>query len=75
MAKEVIIIGGGFGGLITGAILANNGYKIHLYEKKTIVGGRANSIEYKPGYIVDYGIHAIRFSKKGVERDRIITGH
>jgi len=63
---DVLIVGGGFGGLISGAILANKGLKVKIFEKKNILGGRANSFEYKPGYIVDYGIHAIRFSKKGV---------
>jgi len=66
MCADVIIVGGGFGGLLSGAILAKNGLNIELFERKPILGGRANSIEYKPGYIVDYGIHAIRFSKKGV---------
>jgi len=66
LTDEIIIVGGGFGGLLSGAILSAHGYKVKIYEKKPILGGRANSIEYKPGYIVDYGIHAIRFSKKGV---------
>jgi len=66
LTDEVLIVGGGFGGLLAGAILAQNGLKVKIFEKKTILGGRANSIPYKPGYIVDYGIHAIRFSKKGV---------
>lgn len=63
---EILIVGGGFGGLLVGAILSKNGFPVTIFEKKPILGGRANSIEYKPGYIVDYGIHAIRFSKKGV---------
>ncbi|MBD3227793.1 MAG: NAD(P)-binding protein [Candidatus Lokiarchaeota archaeon] len=66
MNEDVLIVGGGFGGLIVGAILAKNGVNVKLFEKKVILGGRANSFEYKKGYVVDYGIHAIRFSKKGV---------
>ncbi len=64
MTFDTIIVGGGIAGLLTGAILAKNGQKILLLEKTSMLGGRSNSIEYKKGYIVDFGIHLIRYSTK-----------
>ena len=37
--KTVLIIGGGLGGLVTGAILSKEGYKVTVLEKNTIIGG------------------------------------
>lgn len=36
---SAIIIGGGYGGLVTGALLARHGYKVTVLEKNVIVGG------------------------------------
>ena len=38
--KKIIIIGAGPGGLAAGMLLASKGYKVKIYEKETIVGGR-----------------------------------
>ncbi|MHA1300609.1 MAG: phytoene desaturase family protein [Candidatus Helarchaeota archaeon] len=64
MAFDTIIVGGGISGLLVGAILSKKGQKVLVLEKSPIVGGRANSIEYKKGYIVDWGIHLLRYSNK-----------
>jgi phytoene desaturase len=40
MAKKVIIIGAGPGGLSAGMLLAHKGYDVQLFEKKDVVGGR-----------------------------------
>lgn len=60
---DVAIIGAGTSGLFTGALLAKNGYDVVIYEKGEI-GGRARSIKRK-GFVLDYGVHAIRNGKKG----------
>lgn len=52
--KEIIIVGGGIGGLCTAARLLKEGYQVTLLEKEDRVGGRANRIE-KDGYIFDMG--------------------
>lgn len=39
MNESVIIIGGGIGGLFTGAFLALNGLKVTVLEKNSIIGG------------------------------------
>ena len=37
--KTCLIIGGGIGGLVSGALLAKEGYKVTVLEKNTIIGG------------------------------------
>lgn len=54
MTKTAIIIGSGFGGLGTAAILAKAGYKVTVLEKNEMVGGRASVFEAK-GFRFDMG--------------------
>jgi 1-hydroxy-2-isopentenylcarotenoid 3,4-desaturase len=54
MNKEVIIIGAGFGGLSSAALLAKAGYKVTVLEKNDSVGGRA-SIYKEKGFTFDMG--------------------
>ncbi|MDY7031743.1 MAG: phytoene desaturase family protein [Thermodesulfobacteriota bacterium] len=42
--KKVIIVGAGPGGLAAGMLLSSKGYKVRIYEKEAIVGGRNGSI-------------------------------
>lgn len=37
--KTALIIGGGLGGLVTGALLSKEGYKVTVLEKNAIIGG------------------------------------
>ena len=74
MGFDVIIVGAGMGGLITGAILAKNGLRTLVLEKRSRIGGRAMSFEYQPGYVVDWGIHSIRYGKKGIIPTILISG-
>ena len=37
--KETVIIGGGLGGLVTGALLSKEGYRVTVLEKNGIIGG------------------------------------
>lgn len=43
--KEVIVIGGGIGGLTTGIRLLKNGYKVTILEKENTVGGKINQLK------------------------------
>jgi phytoene desaturase len=52
--KHVVIIGAGPGGLTAGMILANRGYKVSVFEKEAIVGGRNAPISMN-GYTFDTG--------------------
>ncbi|MBN1897778.1 MAG: phytoene desaturase [Spirochaetes bacterium] len=52
--KKVIVIGAGFGGLTTAALLARNGFNVTVIEKNSMPGGRA--IVYKEkGFVFDMG--------------------
>jgi len=64
MDADVIIIGGGFGGLSTGALLASKGVNVLLLDKNRVLGGRAKSVD-KEGFVVDNGLHSNRFAADG----------
>lgn len=45
MNKKVCIIGAGIGGLTAGALLTKQGYKVTIFEKEPLIGGRALSFD------------------------------
>ena len=47
---DAIIIGGGHNGLVCAYYLAKKGLKVHVYEKRAIVGGAAVTEEFHPGF-------------------------
>lgn len=54
MAKSVIIVGAGLGGLATALRLAKKGYKVEIIEKNGNAGGRVNQLK-KDGFTFDTG--------------------
>jgi phytoene dehydrogenase-like protein len=64
MVADVIVIGGGWGGLTTAAILAHNGLEVQMLEATGHLGGRS-ACDRKDGFIVDYGIHIISYASEG----------
>lgn len=58
MKKSVVIIGGGLGGLFTGAILAKEGLEVTILEKNRIIGGGLQSFA-RFGELFDTGMHVI----------------
>jgi phytoene desaturase len=54
MAKRVVIIGAGFGGMSSAAYLAQAGYEVTVIEKNAKAGGRAAVLE-REGYTFDLG--------------------
>lgn len=55
-----IIVGAGINGLLLGTMLAHDGKRVLVLEKSPRIGGRAFLWE-KDGFIVDYGVHLVRF--------------
>jgi len=55
--KNITIIGGGLGGLTSGALLAKDGYKVTLLEQHNIVGGCATTFKRKGGFTCEVGLH------------------
>lgn len=70
MAKSVVIIGGGLGGLFCGAILSKEGVDVTVIEKNTTVGGGLQSF-VRFGEIFDTGMHIISGMQKGGSIRRI----
>ncbi len=60
---DVVVVGAGICGLQLGALLASDGRRVLVLEKLNHVGGRAFLWE-KDGFVVDNGIHLIRFGPK-----------
>lgn len=54
--KTVCIMGGGLGGLMTGALLTKEGYHVTVLEKNRIIGGGLQSFRRGP-YTFDTGMH------------------
>jgi len=53
-SKQIFIIGAGIGGLATGALLANRGFRVTILEKNNFIGGRASTYKEK-GFTFDKG--------------------
>ncbi len=52
--KSVCIIGTGIGGLTAGALLTKHGYKVKIFEKEPLIGGRALSFDASSMSFDDY---------------------
>lgn len=70
MEKSAVIIGGGLGGLFTGAILAKEGVKVTVIEKNAILGGGLQSF-VRFGEVFDTGMHVIGGMQPGGNIRRI----
>ena len=55
--NTITIIGAGLGGLTSGALLAQDGYKVTLLEQHNIVGDCATTFKRKGGFICEVGLH------------------
>lgn len=58
MNESVLIVGGGMGGLFTGALLAKNGYRIMVLEKNTTSGGGLQTF-VRNGQRFETGMHIL----------------
>ena len=54
--KTVVVIGGGLGGLVSGALLAKEGYKVTVLEKNAIIGGGLQNFK-RHGVSFPTGMH------------------
>lgn len=61
---DVIIIGGGLGGLTSGAILSKEGLSVCLLEQHSVIGGCLQSFK-RNGRILDTGMHYVGSLSEG----------
>jgi len=64
MKHDVIIIGSGLGGLVSGAILSKEGFKVCILEKNHQAGGNLQTFE-RDGHRFETGLHYIGSMDKG----------
>lgn len=62
--KSVVIIGSGMGGLVCGAILAKEGYKVTVLEMNKQIGGNLQTY-VRDRHIFDSGVHYVGGLEKG----------
>jgi all-trans-retinol 13,14-reductase len=61
---DVVIIGSGLGGLLTGALLSKEGYSVCIVEKNPVFGGSLQTFK-RDGEIFDTGMHYFGSIDKG----------
>lgn len=69
--KTVIIIGGGLGGLFTGALLAKEGYGVTVLEKNKTIGGGLQTFR-RHGVCFETGMHLLGGMRQGQTLDRLL---
>ena len=62
--KKIIVVGSGIGGSGVGALLANIGFHVELFEKNSLPGGRFCTYE-KDGFHIDVGCHMLANCERG----------
>lgn len=70
MNESVLIVGGGLGGLFTGALLARNGYRVTVLEKNTTPGGGLQTF-VRNGERFETGMHMLGGFRPGGSIARI----
>ncbi len=55
---DVVVIGAGLGGLVSGALLARAGRSVLMLERHTVAGGNA-TVFRRRGYVFDVGLHYV----------------
>ena len=61
---DVVIIGGGLGGLSCGAIMSKEGFKVCILEQHSVIGGCLQSF-YRSGHAFDTGMHYVGSLQEG----------
>ena len=62
---KILIVGAGFSGAVIARELAENGYKVTIYEKRSHVAGNAYDYFNEHGFLIHkYGPHLFHTSNK-----------
>jgi phytoene dehydrogenase-like protein len=63
---DVIVVGAGYGGMSTAALLCKYGKKVLVLDGSALMGGRAAAFKDNEGYTWEYGAHSHRLAHKGI---------
>ena len=55
MDYDLIVIGAGHNSLVAAAYVAQAGYRVGVFERRSVVGGAVSTVEHVPGYQFDLG--------------------
>ena len=72
MKQKVIIIGGGVGGLFTGAILSKEGYNVQIFEQHYKIGGGLHHFK-REGVEFETGMHVVGTFQQGGVLNKICS--
>jgi phytoene dehydrogenase-like protein len=64
--EEIIVVGGGIGGLAAACYLSRAGRKVRVLERANELGGRAQT-QVKEGFALNFGPHAVYLAGAGAE--------
>lgn len=72
MNETILIIGGGLGGLFTGALLTKEGYNVTVLEKNHTIGGGLQTFRHH-GLVFETGMHILGGFHQGGSINRICS--
>ena len=72
MSETILMIGGGLGGLFTGALLAKEGYSVTVLEKNHTIGGGLQTFMHR-GHVFETGMHILGGFRQGGALNRICS--
>ena len=70
-----VIIWGGHNGLVFAYYLATKGLKVHVYEKRSIVGGAAITEEFHPGFKNSVASYTVSLLNPEIIKDMNLKGY
>ena len=72
---DAIIIGGGHNGLVCACYLAQQGLKVRVLERRSLVGGAAVTEEFHPGFRNSSASYTVSLLDPGIIRDLKLAQH
>ncbi len=73
--EDALIIGGGHNGLVCACYLAAKGWRVHVLERRSIVGGAAVTEEFHPGFRNSTASYTVSLLNPKVIRDLNLAKH
>ena len=66
---DVVVIGGGVGGLVAACYLARMGVRVAVLEARTVLGGADETVEFAEGFRAPYAAHVVYALDSRIVRD------